>query len=89
MQPEPSARKRINLTIREDLIAAAKELGLNASRAAEAGLSDAVRKAREEQWLRENAPAIEAHNQRIAREGPAIMADWTREYWETKNRGEI
>lgn len=78
----PPVRRRVNLTIREDLVADAKALGVNASRAAEAGLSDAVRKAKEEAWLRENRDAINAYNERIEREGPAIVADWARSVWE-------
>jgi antitoxin CcdA len=83
------ARKRINLTIDEDLIAAAKELGLNASRAAETGLREAVKRAREEEWLRENRAAIEAYNARIEREGPAIITEWTREAWELALNGAV
>ena len=74
-------RRSVNLTIRSDVIEAAKELRLNASKAAEAGIADAVRRAREEQWLQENRAAIEAHNERIEREGPAIIADWATEAW--------
>ena len=34
---QPERRKRTNLTVREDIMAEAKALGLNTSRAAEAG----------------------------------------------------
>ena len=77
------ARKRVNLTIDEDLIASAKALGVNASRAAETGLREAVKKAREEEWLRENRAGIEAHNERIERDGPLIVAHWARDLWKT------
>lgn len=76
-------RQRVNLTIRADVIEAAKELGLNASKAAEAGIVDAIRRARENDWRQANKAAIDAHNERIEREGPAIVADWTKPVWKT------
>jgi antitoxin CcdA len=69
-------RRRINLTIDESLVAAAKELGVNASRAAESGLREAVKKAREEEWLRENRAGIEAHNERVEKLGLLIKPYW-------------
>jgi len=49
--PHPSVpvapqRRRINLTIREDVIAEAKALSLNTSQAAGAGIREAVRQPR-------------------------------------------
>jgi antitoxin CcdA len=40
----PSVRKAANLSIDADLLAEAKALSVNISRAAEAGIADAVRK---------------------------------------------
>lgn len=77
----PGRRRSINLTIREDVINAAKSLNLNASKAAEAGLVEAIRKAREKKWLEQARPAIEAHNERIARQGPHIVAEWAKPFW--------
>lgn len=84
---EAPVRQRVNLTIRADVIAAAKELGLNASKAAEAGIAEAVRSAREAEWRRDNKAAIDAHNDRVGRDGPAIIAEWTRSAW--KSNGAI
>jgi len=70
-------RKPVTLTIREDIMREAKTLALNASKAAEAGIFEAVRKARAEAWLAENAEAIEAHNRRVAERGIAIPPIWT------------
>lgn len=84
-----AVKKRVNLTIDEDLIAAARELGLNASSAAEAGLRAAVKRAREEEWLRENRAAIEAYNRRIEKDGPLLVTPWTKEIWERFRNGEI
>ncbi len=77
LKAESSARRRpVNLSIREDIISDAKTLSLNASQAAEAGIAAAVKQAREEAWLRDNAAAIEAYNEMIAREGVAFLPDW-------------
>jgi antitoxin CcdA len=59
------ARRAVNLTIRADLLEEAKQLKLNASQAAEAGLLEAVRRARVETWRRENAAAIDDYNRRV------------------------
>ena len=73
---QPPARKRTNLTVREDIMAEAKALGLNASRAAEAGIAAAIKAEKERRWLDENREAIAAHNRRIAREGPLLGTPW-------------
>ena len=39
-----------------------EQLGINVSRAAEAGLREAVREARAAEWQRENAEAIDSSN---------------------------
>ncbi len=73
---QPSRRKRTNLTVREDIMAEAKALGLNTSRAAEAGIAAAVKAEKERRWLEENADAIKAHNERIEREGMLLPTPW-------------
>lgn len=70
-------RRSVNLTIREDIIAVAKALGVNASKAAESGIRAAVEAKRAEQWLKENAAGIRAHNGRIEKSGPLLTPDWT------------
>ncbi len=72
-------RRKVSLTIREDVMASAHEFSINASRAAEAGIAAAVKKAREQAWLEENREAIRAHNERIAREGMLYTPEWARE----------
>ena len=59
---QPERRKRTSLTVREDIMAEAKALGLNTSRAAEAGIAAAVKAEKERRWLEENADASEAHS---------------------------
>lgn len=75
-EPPKSKRRGVNLTIREDVMEAAKALDLNASRAAEAGILEAIRQARTEAWRQDNRTAIEAHNARVASEGVLLSPDW-------------
>lgn len=77
--PQSLRRKRLNITVREDIIEDARAMDLNLSEAAEAGLVAALRKAREEAWLRENADAIRAHNERIERDGLLLKPYWAEE----------
>ncbi|MFG6082581.1 type II toxin-antitoxin system CcdA family antitoxin [Paracoccus litorisediminis] len=55
-------RKPANLSLDQMLLAEARELNINVSRAAEAGLRQAVRQAQAERWQRENATALAASN---------------------------
>ncbi|HEX2839929.1 type II toxin-antitoxin system CcdA family antitoxin [Hyphomicrobium sp.] len=74
--PESVKKRPISLTVRTDLIKEARALRLNTSRAAEAGIEAAVKKAKEQAWLSENKAAIEAYNERIARSGTLIKPIW-------------
>lgn len=74
---EKTVKKRpVNLTIREDVLKQAKELNLNASKAAEQGIAQAIKQAREQAWLKENAQALTAHNKRIEEKGTLLTPDW-------------
>lgn len=57
-----SVRRSTSLSLDRHLLDAARELGVNVSRAAETGLAEAVRAARTRRWQEENAAAIEAYN---------------------------
>lgn len=72
-------KRPMNLTIREDVIAEAKALNLNASQAAENGMKAAIKKAKEDAWLAENRDAIQAHNDRIERNGLLVKSWWMRD----------
>ena len=74
---EVSKRRSINLTIREDILQEAKELNLNASRAAEHGIVQAIRDARTQAWLEENRRALSAHNKRVEENGTLLTPSWT------------
>jgi len=53
-------RKRTNITLDANLIARARELDVNLSRAAEEGVAAAVRKADRDRWVEENREAMQA-----------------------------
>lgn len=69
-------RRPVNLTIREDVLSAAKAFNLNASKAAESGIMQAVKDAKEKQWLEDNQEAIKAHNKRVENEGTLLRPKW-------------
>jgi antitoxin CcdA len=62
-------RKATNVSIRTDLLDAARELKINLSREFENHLEDVVKRNLAEQWLKENREAIEAYNRHIERDG--------------------
>ena len=57
-----SSRRATNLSLDPALLREAKDLGVNISRAAEAGLREAVGGAKAAAWRRENAGAIASSN---------------------------
>lgn len=57
----------------------ARNLDLNTSAAAEAGILEAVRKAKESAWLQNNQEAIAAYNRKIRESGLATPPRWARE----------
>lgn len=66
----PSAiRKAANLSLDSELLTQARELDINLSRAAEDGISKAIKAERERRWLEENAEAIRAENDYIEKNG--------------------
>lgn len=65
----PSIRKAANLSIDAALLAEAKALSVNVSRAAEAGIAEAVRKEKARAWKEENSEAIEGWNRYFEEEG--------------------
>ena len=57
------------LVLDADLLAEAEALGIDVARAAETGVTDAVRDARAERWKRENRAALEGYNDWIRENG--------------------
>lgn len=62
-------KKATNVSLAESLLAEAKELRINVSQAAEAGVAKAVAEKRAELWLKENREAIESSNAYVERHG--------------------
>ena len=63
-----SNRRPDNLTIRGDILNEAKSLRLNTSKAAEAGIVQAITAERTQRWLESNKPALLAHNERTKKQ---------------------
>ncbi|WP_159946014.1 type II toxin-antitoxin system CcdA family antitoxin [Rhizobium sp. 18065] len=63
------ARRPTELPLDETLVAEAHELGLDVTRAAEAGIAHAVKAEKERRWKIENADAIQADNEYVAKHG--------------------
>ncbi|WP_283195810.1 type II toxin-antitoxin system CcdA family antitoxin [Rhizobium sp. AN80A] len=62
-------RKAANLSLDSELVAQARELNLNVSKAAEDGLRRAIKSERERLWLIENAEAIAESNAYVEKHG--------------------
>lgn len=62
-------KKKMSLSISEPLADAARQLDINLSRAAEAGILQEIKRRRDNAWLEKNRPAIAAYNERVEREG--------------------
>lgn len=62
-------RKPTNVTIASALLAEAKSYNVNLSRAAEAGIADAVAAEKTKLWKRENAEALASSNEYAEKNG--------------------
>lgn len=62
-------RRSTSLTLDRELLDQAKELGVNISRAAEAGVLAAVKAERARRWKVDNAEAVAAYNKWIEENG--------------------
>jgi len=58
----PLPRRPIYLSLRPELVAEARDLQINLSRACEGGLAAEIRQAKAERWLRDNQEALEEAN---------------------------
>lgn len=71
--PNPDNRTSIkrptNISLDGSLLAEAKALGINLSRAAEQGIAEAVRQKRGEVWLAENGAALDSSNAHVEAHG--------------------
>lgn len=62
-------RKPTNLSLDSALLKEAKALGINVSRSAEAGVAEAVKRHKQEKWLKENANALASSNAYVEANG--------------------
>ena len=65
-------KKTTSVSLAEPLLTQAKALGINVSQAAEEGIAVAVARRRREQWLQENAAAIQSYNEFIETHGMVL-----------------
>ena len=66
---ETTAKKPTNLTLSEALVAEARGLGVNLSRAAERGLSEEIARIKAAQWQKDNAQSISDWNEYVETNG--------------------
>lgn len=64
-----AARRPMNVALAVGLVAEARELGVDVSQAAEAGIAAAVSLRRQERWLTENKAALDSSNEYVAEHG--------------------
>jgi antitoxin CcdA len=67
--PPQSDRRATNVSLPAEMVQEAKTLGINLSRACEAGLKAALKDERERRWKIENAERIAAYNEWIEKNG--------------------
>jgi antitoxin CcdA len=65
----PTKKRAVNLFVDVELLDEARRLRINISETLESRLRMIVRAEQERHWLDANKPAIEAYNQRVARDG--------------------
>lgn len=63
----------MNLTLEAEVVEAARQLGLNMSRLAEAAIAEAAKAERNRRWREANAAAIDAYAAEVARDGLALV----------------
>jgi antitoxin CcdA len=74
----PKTRKATNVSIDPEVLADAKALDINVSRAAETGIVEAVRAEKNRRWLEENREALLYYNEWLEENG--ILLDEYRQF---------
>lgn len=69
LQFDKAPKKATNLSLNAKVLEMARELGMNVSQTVDALLAEEVKRRYWEQWNERNKEAIDAYNERIAREG--------------------
>ena len=69
-RPNHSSPKRAtNVSVRSDLLAAARDAGLNLSAALERALTEELAQVKRKQWREENRDAVAAYNEHVEKHG--------------------
>lgn len=68
-RPAPALKRAANVSIRGDLLDAAREAGINLSATLERALAEELAVAKRQKWREENREGIEAYNKHVARHG--------------------
>lgn len=66
---EKSLKKATNLTLNTEVLAEAKKLGINISKACDAYLESLVKQEKERRWQLENSEFIASYNKTVNEEG--------------------
>ena len=69
-------KRATNVSVRQDLLDAAREAGLNLSATLERALIEELAAARRRQWIEENLVAIAAYNEHVDKYG--VLSDHER-----------
>lgn len=69
-----NSKRAANLTLSTEVLADAKALGINISKACDLHLRELVRKEKETRWKTEHADYIQAYNQTVAEESLPLDA---------------
>ena len=63
------AKRATNVSVRSDLLEAAREAGINLSAALERALMDELASVKREKWRQENREAVAAYNEHVEKHG--------------------
>ena len=69
MSTVATRRSPTNITLKPELLKLAKQLDINLSQAAEAGIAQAVARRQAEQWLQQNQAALIGSNEFVEQHG--------------------
>lgn len=67
--PKSVAKRATNVSVRSDLLNAAREAGINLSAALERALTEELAAIKRKKWLEENREAINAYNEHVEKYG--------------------
>lgn len=76
--PKPVTKRATNVSIRSDLLMAAREAGLNLSATLERALMEELAEVQRNRWRQENREAIASYNEHIEKHG--VFSDGVRSF---------